>query len=206
MNKDYSPSAATRRVLLVEDDRLVLTALEKGLRDSGYEVLAAESADAARQLLAATKPDIAVLDVRLPGESGIDLAKFLREEADVPFIFLTAYGDHETVEEAAARGALGYLIKPADIPQLLPAMEAALARAAEIRALRDSERHLQDAFPEVREINLAIGIVMERKGMDRNQAWEVLRALSRAQRRKVIEVAREILAASETLVHLLGKC
>jgi response regulator NasT len=204
MAKEPKKSPESRRVLLVEDDRLVLTMLEKGLRDSGYEVLAAESADEARQLLDAAKPDIAILDVRLPGESGIDLAKFLREDADVPFIFLTAYGDHETVEEAAARGALGYLIKPADIPQLLPAMEAALARAAEIRALRDSERQLQDAFPEVREINLAIGIVMERKGMDRNQAWEVLRALSRSQRRKVIDIAREILAATETLAHLVS--
>lgn len=204
MAKETKKSPASRRVLLVEDDRLVLTMLEKGLRDSGYEVLAAESADEARQLLDAAKPDIAILDVRLPGESGIDLARFLREEADVPFIFLTAYGDHETVEAAAARGALGYLIKPADIPQLLPAMEAALARAAEIRALRESERQLQDAFPEVREINLAIGIVMERKGLDRNQAWEVLRALSRSQRRKVIEIARDILAATETLAHLVS--
>lgn len=188
-----------RKVLLVDDDRLVLATLASGLQQAGYAVHTAGSADEALRVLALEKPDIAVLDVRMPGQSGLELARHLREGAEVPFLFLTAYSDADVVREAADQGALGYVVKPVDIPQLAPAIEAALARAAELRRLRETEKQLQTALSEGREVSMAVGLIMERRRLDRQAAFEMLRSLARTQRRKIGEVAKEVLAAAELL-------
>lgn len=187
------------KVLLVDDDRLVLATMTSGLEQAGYAVQACASAEAARRILAVAHPDIAVLDVRMPDQSGLDLAGHLREETDVPFIFLTAYSEADVVRKAAENGALGYLVKPADIPQLVPAIEAALARAADLRKLRATGEQLQTALNENREVSMAVGLIMERRKLDRQQAFETLRTHARSQRRKIGEVAQEILAAAEVL-------
>lgn len=187
------------KVLLVDDDRLVLATLASGLQQAGYAVHTAGSTDEALRVLALEKPDIAVLDVRMPGKSGLDLARHLRESADVPFLFLTAYSDADVVREAAGQGALGYVVKPVDIPQLAPAIEAALARAAELRRLRETEKQLQTALSEGREVSMAVGLIMERRRLDRQSAFEILRTSARTQRRKIGEVAKEVLAAAELL-------
>lgn len=187
------------KVLLVDDDRLVLATMTSGLEQAGYAVQACASAEAAQRILAVAHPDIAVLDVRMPGQSGLDLARYLREETDVPFIFLTAYSEGEIVRQAAENGALGYLVKPADIPQLVPAIEAALARAADLRHLRTTGEQLQTALNENREVSMAVGLIMERRKLDRQGAFEMLRTHARSQRRKIGEVAQEILAAAEVL-------
>jgi AmiR/NasT family two-component response regulator len=191
--------AGPRKVLLVDDDRLVLSTLSSGLEQAGYAVQAAGSVEEALRVLAIESPDLAVLDVRMPGQSGLELAGQLREAGEVPFIFLTAYSDADIVQKAAAYGALGYVVKPADIPQLVPAMEAALARAEEMRRLRETERQLQTALSEGREVSMAIGLIMERRRLDRQQAFELLRSSARTQRRKIGEVAQEILSAAELL-------
>jgi response regulator NasT len=191
--------AGPRKVLLVDDDRLVLSTLSSGLEQAGYAVQAAGSAEEALRVLAIESPDLAVLDVRMPGQSGLDLAEHLREAGEVPFIFLTAYSDADIVQKAAEYGALGYVVKPADIPQLVPAMEAALARAEELHKLRETEKQLQTALSEGREVSMAIGLIMERRRLDRHQAFELLRSSARTQRRKIGEVAKEILSAAELL-------
>ena len=188
-----------RKVLLVDDDRLVLATLASGLEQAGYAVQAASSADDALRMLDVEQPDIAVLDVRMPGQSGFDLGSKLRETGQVPFIFLTAYSDSDVVREAADSGALGYVVKPVDIPQLVPAIEAALARAAELKKLRETEQQLQVALSEGREVSMAIGLIMERRRLDRREAFELLRMTARTQRRKIGEVAAELLAAAELL-------
>lgn len=188
-----------RRVLLVDDDRLVLATLASGLAQAGYVVQATGSAEEALRVLAIERPDIAVLDVRMPGQSGLELARQLREVGEVPFIFLTAYSDNDVVKEAADYGALGYVVKPVDIPQLVPAIEAALARAAELRKLRETEQQLQTALSEGREVSMVIGLIMERRRLDRQEAFDLLRTSARTQRRKIGDVAQEILAAAELL-------
>lgn len=188
-----------RKILLVDDDRLVLATLSSGLEQAGYAVQAAGSAEEAKRVLALELPDLAVLDMRMPGQSGLDLARQLRETGEVPFIFLTAYSEADQVSQAAEYGALGYVVKPADLPQLVPAIEAALARAAEIRNLRETEKQLQTALSEGREVSMAIGLIMERRRLDRQQAFELLRSSARTQRRKIGEVAKEVLAAAELL-------
>jgi response regulator NasT len=187
------------KVLLVDDDRLVLATLGKGLEQAGYAVQTCVTAEEARRVLALAQPDIAVLDIRLPDVSGIALAAELERQRHVPFIFLTAYGDPETVREAAQKGALGYLVKPVDVSQLIPAIEAGLARAADLKKLRDTERQLQTALNENREISMAVGLLMERRRLGRQQAFELLRTAARSQRRKIADVAEEVLAAAEVL-------
>lgn len=85
------------KILLVDDDRLVLSTMAAGLSQAGYAVQACVSADEAMRVLAVAQPDMAVLDVRMPGHSGIELARHLRETTDVPFLFLSAYSETELV-------------------------------------------------------------------------------------------------------------
>lgn len=187
------------KVLLVDDDRLVLATLGSGLDQVGYAVQVCASAEEAKRIVAIEAPDIAVLDVRMPGTSGLDLAQVLRDAFGIPFIFLTAYSEAEVVMQAAQHGALGYVVKPVDIAQLVPAIEAALARATDLRKLREAGSQLQTALNESREVSMAVGLLMERRRLDRKQAFELLRTTARSQRRRIGEVAHEMIDAAELL-------
>lgn len=199
MNADTIASHP-RSLLLVDDDRLVLATIANGLADAGYSVGTAESADEAEATLASgVRPDLIILDVRMPGRSGLELAKRLRSLDHIPFMLLTAYSDQEIVEQAAECGALGYLVKPVDIPQLVPAIEAAMSRAAELQGLRETRQQLQMALDAEREINIAVGITMMHYRLGRSAAFELLRKIARSQRRKLAEIAAEIVKASEML-------
>lgn len=182
-------------ILLVDDDRLILATLSDGLRRFGYAVETASDGERALALCAAAEPDLAILDLSMPGMSGVELARRLRETTQVPYLFLSAYSDHEVVDSAVEEGALGYLVKPLDVNQIAPAVEAALARAAEIRDLREREAGLQGALTTSRETAMAVGVIMERYRLDRDQAFEALRSHARSQRRRVEEVAEAMLRA-----------
>lgn len=187
-------------LLLVDDDRLILSTFAQYLSRVGYNVSTAESADDAEAMLAGgERPDLAILDVRMPGRSGLELAERLHSFDHIPFMLLTAYSDKKIVEQAATCGALGYLVKPVVMPQLVPTIEAALARAAELRSLRTSEQHLQNALDNEREISVAIGITMVQYRLDRKAAFELLRKTSRSQRRKLSELAQDVIKASVAL-------
>lgn len=187
-----------KSVLLVDDDRVVLNLLAEGLRDRGYRVGTAQSADAAVKLIGEGPYDLAVLDVRMPGHSGLELAQALKRIGDPPFVFLSAYGDETVVREATEAGALGYLVKPVDTPQLVPFIEAAIARGKDIDALRGSNERLERALQVEQKTRTAVGIIMVHKGLDRQAAFELLRGRARDQRRKVTEIAEELIAAVET--------
>lgn len=186
-----------RHVLVVDDDRLVLAALARGLRDADYRVGSAANGEDALSIVERDPPDLALLDMRMPGMNGISLGRRLRER--VPFLYLSAYGDEQTVRDAAEQGALGYLVKPLDIAQILPSLQAALVRSAEIRALREKEARLTAALVANRETATAVGLLMERHRIDRQQAFELLRAHARSSRRSVQEIAGELAEASEKL-------
>jgi response regulator NasT len=185
------------RVLVVDDDRLVLATLAKGLRQWDYDVAEASSGEAALKIALETKPDMVLLDVNMPRMSGLEVAKALRAQTSIPFMFLTAYGDTDIVRQAAEHGAMGYLVKPVDISQIVPAIEAALARGKELGRLRETETQLSTALANSRETSMAVGILMERERLDRNLAFEMLRDYARSQRRKISEVAEELLGAVE---------
>lgn len=191
-------------LLLVDDDRLVLSTLSEGLEQAGYRVTAAESAEEAEaHLIGGVRPDLAMVDVRMPGRGGLHLAQRLHELDHIPFIMLSAYGDAKFVEQATHYGALSYAVKPLDLPQLIPMIEAALARANEIDALRTTRQQLQQALDGDRSINIATGIVMVEHKLSRDEAFRLLRDTARSQRRKLAELAQSMITASET-VHLTG--
>ena len=198
------PSTAKRLILIVDDDLLLLEFLGAVLRHAGYETLLASSAEDALLQIAAREPDLALLDIHLPGMSGLDLAKHLHAEAAVPFMFLSGSGDSESGKQAAAYGAVGYVVKPVDEARLMPAFEAGLARADEIRQLRRTELNLNAALAAGRETSLAVGLLMGKFQTDRNTAFEVLRDHARSSRRKINEIANQLLAAEETLNGLHG--
>ncbi|MCX7194222.1 MAG: response regulator [Proteobacteria bacterium] len=179
-------------ILLVEDDRLVLHMLSRGLQAAGYDVLEADSGEMAMQLCTASSPDLALLDMRLTGMSGIDFARWLKTTLGVPFLFLSAYNDSETVGAAAELGALGYLVKPLDVSQILPAIYTALQRAGEIKKLQQVESDLNTALKASRGISMAIGLLMQRFGGSADETFEALRAYCRGNRKRMTDVADQI--------------
>lgn len=199
MTADKLPGPG-KQLLLVDDDRLVLAMMASGLNNAGYSVTSAESAEDAEAWLAGgERPDLAILDVRMPGQGGLYLAQRLRELDHIPFMMLSAFSDPQTVEQATLCGALGYAVKPLDIPQLVPAIEAALARANELQDLRSTRQQLQAALDAERDISLAVGITMMQYRLKRSAAFDLLRKSARKQRCKLADLAGEIIQACEAL-------
>jgi response regulator NasT len=195
-SRDSGPPAA-RRLLLVDDERLVLATLARGLEAAGFAVVTAESVTEAEELLAGgTHPDLAIVDVMMPERSGLELARRLHDFDHIPFILLTGTSDAHIVEQATKAGALGYMVKPVDVPRLVPAIEAALARASDLQDFRMTQRQLQEALDADRDINVAIGIVMVRQQLGRNDAFDQLRKTARARRLKLSALAGELIATA----------
>ena len=188
-----------RRLLVVDDDRLILATLAAGLRGSGYEVADASSHDQAVALLEHFVPDLALLDIRMGQAGGFELARWLLRHGEIPFMFLSAYGDDDTVNQATELGAVGFVVKPVDIPQLVPSIEAALARSADLTRLRSTGRQLEQALEQQRGISVAIGVLMERHRLTHDEAQARLRDCARAQRRKMSDLADAIVRAGDTL-------
>ena len=186
-------------LLLVDDERIVLASMGIGLSKAGYTISTAESVDEAEALLMSNPPDMVILDVNMPGKSGLDLAERLYTFDEIPFMLLTAYNDQELVDCATKLGALGYLVKPVSTRQMVPAIDAALVRAAEIKSLRSTGRQLQNLLNDDREISVAIGITMVKCSLDRKASFERLRTAARRQQRTLKELATEIILSSEML-------
>jgi response regulator NasT len=128
-----SASAPPRRlILLVDDDPLLLDYLKTVLDHAGYATVAAESAAEALQRVAEREADIALalLDISMPGMSGLDLARRLKDHTSVAFMFLSSVDDAETARQAASHGAVGFVVKPVDAARLLPAFESATRSAS----------------------------------------------------------------------------
>ena len=185
-------------ILIVDDDRLVLATLSSGLEKAGYAITPAAGGKEALELLGEENFDLVILDIRMPDVSGIDVSTLLNAR-NIPFLVLTAYSDTELVESMTVNGALGYLIKPVDIEQIVPAIEAALNRASEIHRLREKEQHLRYALEGDRNTSKAVGILMERYRLTGEDAFQMLRMHARSQRRKIDEVAGELVGAETVL-------
>jgi two-component system, response regulator PdtaR len=176
-----------RRLLVVDDDRQLCDLLVDALGQAGYEVMAAQSATEALAAIATALPDLAVLDIKMPGSSGLTLSELLRDQFAIPFVFFSALDNAETVRQATMMGALAYLVKPLDMRHLVPAIGAAVARADELRRLRQSESQLSTALQQNRGISVATGILMER----------LLRRQTRARRQRMSQVAEDVVKSTE---------
>lgn len=184
------------RILIVEDDRLVLAGLANGLETCGYAVTKAATGEEAVARAEAVSPDLILMDICLPGISGTQAARRIREKRDVPIVFLSALDTEELVREAIDLGSISYLVKPIGIQQLVPAIENALARARDIARLKGNKEQLAAALGQNREISVAIGILMERHNISAEDAFEDLRAEARRTRRKAADVARDVISGA----------
>lgn len=187
------------KILVVDDDRLVLATLSYGLTQAGYEVIDADNGDDAILLAREHRPDLALLDIRMEGLTGFDVAAYLREYLQTPFMFLSAFADEATVAKVKELGAVAYLIKPLDISQIVPAVEAAFARSsapapAAAAALAPSE--LPGALDPTA---LAVGVLMHRYSLPRDEALARLMSLASADGHSLPEQARRIVDAVELL-------
>jgi two-component system, response regulator PdtaR len=186
-----------RRLLIVEDERDLSDLLVHALGQAGYEVVAAESAHDAMAAVATASPDLAVIDIKMPGTSGLTLCELLRDQFDIPFVVFSALDSEETVQQATLMGALAYLVKPLDMRQFIPAINAAVARADELQRLRQSESQLSIALQQNRGISVATGILMERLRLSRGMALEFLRRVTRARRQRMSQVAEDLVKSTE---------
>ena len=188
-------------ILLVDDDRLVLSTLAKGIREEGYFVHVA--ADATEALACVKqrgdKIDLAIVDIGLPDISGTDLAQTLAEDYGIPVLFLSAYSSKDVVHNAVVSGGIGYVVKPVDESHLLPAIETAVARSKDFSSLLKNKQQLENALQGNREINICIGILMERKNLSAAEAFETLRFAARSSQEKIENLAHRLIDSEELL-------
>jgi response regulator NasT len=203
--------ASSGKILVVDDDRLVLATVTHGLAQAGYDVIDADNGDDAILLAREHRPVLALLDIRMEGKSGFDVAETLRDAYGIPFMFLSAFADEPTRRQVEALGALDYLIKPLDVGQIVPAVEAALARvrsgaasgpapvpsapapSVPAPAAAAPAGVLADPVP------LAVGVLMHRYSLPRDQAWARLQRLAGEQKQGVAAQAERLLGAVEEL-------
>ena len=204
------------KILVVDDDRLVLATLTHGLAQAGYEVIDADNGDDAILLAREHKPELALLDIRMEGMSGFDVAAYLREYLQIPFMFLSAFADEATVNQVKELGALTYLIKPLDIQQIVPAVEAAFAnrgKAASLAVNRApdgatspaancADKPLASLDPLTSTVALAIGIVMHRHSLGRRQAHDKLRQQASQEGVAIEALCERLLNAQEVMAGL----
>lgn len=190
------------KILVVDDDRLVLATVVHGLSTAGYHVIDADNGDDAILLAREHKPDLALLDIRMDGKSGLEVAEYLRDVGHTPFVFLSAFSDDATVARVTQLGALAYLVKPLDIGQILPTVDAAFERA---RAMRQTESALttgsSDEAADVlsQPVAIAVGVLMHRFSQTRGDALARLKRHAAAEGRSLRAQAERVIAAVEDL-------
>jgi len=195
---DDVPAPAPRPVVLVcDDDRIVLATLAGALGDAGYEVIEADNGDDAILLARQHRPSIALLDMRMDGKSGLDVAAYLRDYVGTPFVFLSALGDESLIARAREFGALDYLVKPVEVDTIAAAVAEALRRSAS----RDAAAARRDTLPTdaalVRAV--AVGILMERLSLARAAAEARLAVLAREVARTEAQLADELVRGFDLL-------
>ncbi len=180
-------------ILVVDDDRLVLATLAHGLTQAGYDVIDADNGDDAILLAREHRPDLALLDIRMQGKSGFDVAAYLREYCQIPFMFLSAFTDEATVAQVKALGAVAYLVKPLDIAQILPSVATAMAgvhaqrRAAVVAPTGEGHSPEQLQW-------MAVGLLMQRDGLTAALALQRLQQLATEAACPVADQAAQLLS------------
>ena len=214
VQKESEPMGAAPRVLVVDDNKLVQIAVGHALRASGLEVLQALDGDEAILMARTQQPDIALLDIRMDGKSGFEVADYLRDVLGLPFMFLSAFADEATIKQVKELGALTYLVKPLDIQQIVPAVEAAFAnrpnrpRPTETSATPHPTSATSPLASPIAPdplndtIALAVGIVMHRYSLTRRQAFERLQQQAKQEGGTVQALGERLISAQEVLAGL----
>ena len=192
-----------KKILVVDDDRLVLATLAHGLSQAGYEVIDADNGDDAILLAREHRPGLALLDIRMQGKSGFDVAAYLREYCHIPFMFLSAFSDAATTAQVKSLGAVAYLVKPLSIGQILPVVQAAFteidARGASAARDLPGAAGAVMAGPAEPLVWIAVGVLMQRHSLARGPALERLYRSAAAQSRSPADHSHALLEALEQL-------
>ena len=193
---------ARPRLLVVDDDRVVLSSMLAGLSRAGFDVVVATTGDEAMRVAVDTRPALAVLDVTMAGKSGLEVAAFLAHESRVPFLLLAPARDEEDVRRKAATfGALGVVAKPVDMSRLVPAVRAALERADALSRAGEGADLLADALggghgPQAL---IALGILVERHKVNCDEAVRMLHQRAESSGLALDEVALAVIEQAESV-------
>jgi response regulator NasT len=190
----HAPTTSLR-ILVAEDETIIRLDLCELLERSGFEV-AAQARDGveAVELARSVEPDLAIMDVKMPKLDGIDAARQMLEARPLPIVMLTAYGQDDLVARAVEAGVFGYLVKPFREQDLLPAIQTARARFAELVEVREEAESLQEALAARKAIERAKGLLMEREQLSEADAFARLRKASQLSGRPLRVVAEALIA------------
>jgi response regulator NasT len=186
------------RVLIADDDGLTLMVLRKILASMGHEVVA-EAADGEQAVALAkqTKPELCILDIRMPKMEGLEAARLIQTEHATPIIILSAHTESGLGSQAAGAGAHAYLVKPFTAGQLKPAIELALANFEKSKLLEEKLHQANEALESRKLIERAKGLLMRQTGLDEEAAYLRLQKTARNENQKLVEVARALILAEQ---------
>ena len=189
---------AQRRLVIADDESIIRMNLKETLVGLGYLVLG-EAGDGlgAITLARELKPDLVVMGIKMPKLDGIQAAQVLTQERIAPVLLLTAYNDRELVDRARDAGVVAYLVKPFREADLMPAIEIAMARFSELRALDKQLGDLQEAMETRKIVERAKGILMETQGLSEAEAFRRIQQLSMNTRKPMKEIAQALLLANQ---------
>jgi two-component system, response regulator PdtaR len=183
------------RILVAEDETIIRLDLKETLERAGFEVCGeARDGEEAVELAREEKPDLAVLDVKMPRLDGIEAARRILAERPIPIVMLTAYGHDELVARAVEAGVFAYLVKPFRESDLLPAIQTAKARYAELEALREEAESLAEALATRKVVERAKGLLMQQEGLSEQDAFTRLQRVSQTSGRPMKVVAEALIA------------
>jgi len=186
------------RVIVADDESIVRMDLREMLDSLGYLVVGeAGDGESAVHLSRELRPDVVIMDIKMPGMDGIDAGKILTEERIAPVLLLTAYSQQDLVERAKEAGVMAYIVKPFHEADLAPAIEVALRRWTEFRALEQEVEDLKEALETRKLVDRAKGILMDTQGLSEADAFRRIQKTSMDQRKPMKEVAEAIVLAHE---------
>ncbi len=182
------------RVVIAEDEAIIRLDLKETLEEEGYEVVGETGrGDEAVALVRELKPDLAILDVRMPGMDGLTAAREITADRLAAVLVLTAYSQRNLIEEARDAGALAYVVKPFQRSELIPAIEVALGRHREMRAIEDEVSSLEEQLETRKITDRAKGKLMDDFGMREMDAWNFIQKTAMQQRLTKRVIAQQIL-------------
>ncbi len=187
------------RILIAEDEAIIRLDLKETLEEEGYEVVGAVGrGDEAVALVRELSPDLAILDIKMPGMDGIAAAKEIAGNRRAAVLILTAFSQRDLVEQATAAGAIGYLVKPFQKSDLIPAIEVAMARFRDVKALEAEVETAKEQLTTRRIVERAKGLLMDRHQMTEGEAFTFIQQTAMRERSKMRAIAERVLDGSLT--------
>jgi len=184
-----------KKVLIAEDEALIRLDLVELLTEKGFEVVGqAADGEEAVKLARELEPDLIIMDVKMPGMDGITAAEIIGEERIAPILMLTAFSQSELVERARDAGVMGYLVKPFGASEVVPAIEVAIGRFAELRAIEEELANLEDRFESRKIIDQAKGMLQEGLGLTEPEAFRWIQKTAMDLRKSMREVAEGVIS------------